>query len=656
MAVTTTTGATPTNSTSAGGATAVSGLASGIDSAAIIDAMIKADRASTAVLETRKATFQTELDALRSLNTKLLSTQLDLAALNSPSLYTTRQATSSNTAVLSATSTGTAAAGTYQFAVTSVASGSQVATSSQPSSASTYGAGTIDVQLGTGGVTTLNISAANSSLSGIAQAINAAALGVNASVFNDGTGYRLMMTSVSTGTANAINVSGTGALSSLFSGMNTLQSAADAKVQIGTGSGAVTVTQSTNTFTGLLPGISLTANSLGASTITVANDGTAALAAMKQFVTGYNDLVQFMTDNASYDSATNTSGPLFSEGTVRNGVSSITQSLLTAISTGTTSLSTLTAVGISLDQGTGKFTLDESAFTTAMQTNPAAVSKLFTNSGASTDSGIQFGSVTTKTTATGPIAVVVTQAAQQAAVGNTADLDVATTIDATNRDLSINVNGHDYAVTLADGTYTQAQLAAHLQSVLDQKITPTADKVRVGLSGAGLTFTGQGYGLNATLQVASTSSANSALRLSTNKVYGQDVEGTINGVAATGAGQILSGATGSSVEGLRLVVTATAPIASATMTVTRGLAQLASQRVKQMTDSTTGSMPNLEDSLTTNINNLTKSISDADDRLATRRQRYQAQFLAMEESIQQSNSTSSYLTGQIKSWSGNSSN
>jgi flagellar capping protein FliD len=67
-----------------------------------------------------------------------------------------------------------------------------------------------------------------------------------------------------------------------------------------------------------------------------------------------------------------------------------------------------------------------------------------------------------------------------------------------------------------------------------------------------------------------------------------------------------------------------------------------------MTDSTTGALVNLQDSLTSNINTLTKSVDAADARLAIRRTRYQNQFLAMEKSIQSSNSLSNYLTGQIK--------
>ena len=67
-----------------------------------------------------------------------------------------------------------------------------------------------------------------------------------------------------------------------------------------------------------------------------------------------------------------------------------------------------------------------------------------------------------------------------------------------------------------------------------------------------------------------------------------------------------------------------------------------------MTDGSNGVLIQKQDSLEKTLATLTKSITAADERLATRRKRYQAQFLAMEKSINASNSLSSYITSQIK--------
>lgn len=651
--------------------TSVSGLASGIDSAGIIDAFIRADRASTALLETRRSTFQTRLDSVRVLNTRLLSHQLDLAALNAPSLYASRQATSSNVAALTATATSAATAGTYQFEVVNVAKAKQLATAAQSSATATLGAGTVNLQLGSGAVTTLTIDAANSSLNGIAVAINASGAGVSASVLNDGTGYRLLMTSANTGVANAVNVTGSGAVSSLFTAPGTetapgvadpqamlvLQAASDAQVKIG--SGAFSITQSSNTFSNVVQGVELTAVDKGISTLIVGVDGGNALTAAKTFVSSYNNIVQFMVDNASYNGTTKIAGPLFSDSTVRNGVSTLTQALLTSASGGSSSLATLTSVGMTIDRATGKLSFDESIFKAKMAANPGGVAKVFANSGVSSNANVQFGSLTLKTVTTSPFTIATSQAAQQAQVSGanlvTPPVDITTpvlNITSSNHALSLKINGRDYQISLADGAYTGAGLAKHLQAVLDQKITTGSDRLTVGFDGARLSLTGVGYGISSTIQVMDATSdaakANSILKLSSGIAYGQDVVGTINGVNAVGTGQTLTGAAGTSAEGLRLSITSSSPVTGATVTVNKGIAQIASERIKKMTDGSTGTMAAVQAALDGNVTALTKSIDANDERLAIRKKRYQAQFLAMERSIQSSNSMGQFVTSQVK--------
>ena len=650
----------PVSSTSASGPTSVSGLSSGIDSASIIDAFIKADRASTAILETRRSTFQTRMDAVRLLNTRLLSHQLDLASLNAPSLYASRQATSSNSSAMTATSSSSATAGTYQFEVVRVAKAKQLATAAQLSATSTLGAGTVNLQIGTGAVTTLTIDAANSSLNGLSQAINAAGVGVSASVLNDGTGYRLMLTSANTGTTNAVSITGSGGLSSLFTAPGTETSSgvadpnamlvlqADVDAQIKLGSGAFTITQASNTFANVVQGVELKAINVGTSTVTVGVDGTNALSAAKKFVASYNDIVQFMTDNASYNAATQKSGPLFSDGTIRNGVNSITQSLLSSAPGGSSSLATLTAVGITINRATGKLTFDETAFQAKVSANPSGVAKVFANSGVSATSGVQFGTMSAKTVTTSPFTISTTQVAKQALVSGAADVAATTVITSGNRDLSLTINGRAYQMALADGSYSGADLAKHLQAVFDQKITTGADRLTVGFDGTRLSLTGQGYGLTSTIQVTGSSTANAALRLNVGLSYGQDVAGTINGVEATGTGQVLTAATATSAEGLRVSITSSSLVTGATLTVSKGIAQLASERVKQMTDGSKGTMASAQSALEGSVTTLTKSIEANDARLTIRRKRYQAQFLAMERSIQSSNSLGQYISGQVK--------
>ncbi len=126
---------TSTGSTSASGVPtssgsspiSVSGLVSGINASAIINALVAANGASTDVLKGEMNNKQVQVNALADYNTKVLQAQLDLAPLQTPATFQTWQATTSNPAALSATSAGgSAVPGTYELNVLQVAQAEQL--------------------------------------------------------------------------------------------------------------------------------------------------------------------------------------------------------------------------------------------------------------------------------------------------------------------------------------------------------------------------------------------------------------------------------------------------------------------------------------------------------------------------------------------------
>lgn len=633
--------------------TSVDGLGSGIKWNDIIDAMVKADRASTAVLEKRKSGIQAKVDGVRAFNARLLTLQLDGAALNRPSLFGSRTATSSNESALGVSATSAAAPGTYTFDVVTVARAHQMATVGNASSTQNLGAGALNIQVGGGVTTTLTFASGSSSLDNVASAINGANLGLSASVVNSGSGanpFRLIVTSNATGTASAVTVTGSGDLGTALGAFSTTQAAADAVVRVGSGGSAVPVTQSTNVFKDILPGITLTAkqDNVSGVSVTVGSNAGEAKKAITAFVESYNAAVQYLIDNASYDATTKTAGVLFSEGDIRSRFQSITSTLIAPVKNLPIDLATLGAVGISLDRTTGKLVADESKLDAQLAANLSGVAKIFTNSGTSSDPGIRFAAMNDKTDPSGPFAVDITQVASQAKVGALADLASSTVVDGTNKDLKISVNGRDYTVALTAGTYTQQQLSDHLQAVLNQKITNNADRVKVSLANNRLSITTLNYGSGSTLQIDAASTANAALQLDTAKVFGADVQGRINGTFVIGSGQILRGAEGTTAEGLALTVTAAAPVSNASVAASKGLIQLVGERLKTLTDNVRGAFTVKELTLQESIDKITSSITKADERLEQRRLRYTRQFQTMERLINQSNSTGNMVSGQIK--------
>jgi flagellar hook-associated protein 2 len=632
--------------------TSVDGLGSGIKWNDIIDAMVAADRASTGILERRKADIQAKVDGVRTFNSKLLSLQLDAANLNRPSLFNSRTATSSNESALSATASSIATPGTYTFDVVTMARSHQTAIAGVASATADLGAGTLGIQVGSGATATLNF-AAGTTLDGVASSINGANLGVTATVVNSGVPtnpFRLILTSTATGTASALTITPGGALGANLGAFTTTQAAQDAEIKVGTGGTAVSVKQSTNLFKDVIPGITLTAKKDATTgiNVTVGSNTDNAKMAVKSFLTAYNDLVQFLKDNASYDPTAKKAGVLFSESDIRSRFQGITSSLIAPVKNLPIDLATLGAVGITIDRSTSKLLLDETVLDAKLIENPTGVSKIFTNSGTSSDPGIRFAALTDKTDVTNPFTVDVTQVASQARAAGLSDLAPTTTITSINKDLKVTVNGREYALTLTERSYTEQELADHVQAVLDQKITNNADKVKVGLAANRLSITSFSYGSAATVQVDAASGANSVLGLETTKKFGADVQGRINGVFVNGTGQVLRGTEGTASEGLALSVTAGAALTGATVRVSKGLIQAVSERLKGLTDSKTGAFTIKEQALQSSIDKITSNITKADERLEQRRLRYTRQFQTMERLINQSNSLGNLLNGQIK--------
>jgi flagellar hook-associated protein 2 len=140
-----------------------------------------------------------------------------------------------------------------------------------------------------------------------------------------------------------------------------------------------------NTFTGLIPGVEITAAKVSAEpvSITIGENRDSVVEAAKAFVDSYNEIRTYIKENASYDVDTNEKGLLFTDQTVRQ-VERQLGSFVSNIFTGTgSSLRSLGEVGIKLD-GEGKLSLDEDKFRSVASSKALDVEQLFTT----TDIGV----------------------------------------------------------------------------------------------------------------------------------------------------------------------------------------------------------------------------------------------------------------------------
>jgi len=283
-----------------------------------------------------------------------------------------------------------AIAGRYDIEVTQLASRQNlVAANGQSSRSAPIGGenagGIISFEVA-GQTKTLDLAGQGTSLADIVKAINAADLGVDATLINDGSGtpYRLMLTTRETGADNQISkisVTGNEALQAVLGypggtsgGMQQHTAAVDAALTVN----GVAITSSSNTISDVIEGVSLTLTKTTsqAQTLTVEADLQAATTAIKQFVEAYNTLQNQLADLTRYDQNTKQHSVLTGDSTART-IQARARGIID-VSMGGDVYANLAQLGITTDPNHGgKLRIDDQKLTHALQVDSAAVARLF---------------------------------------------------------------------------------------------------------------------------------------------------------------------------------------------------------------------------------------------------------------------------------------
>ena len=270
------------------------GVGSGLDLSSILDSLEAAEKSTDADIKTARLLHR-ETERLRTLKSALESFQTANTALNKADLFTATSTTSSSSA-FSATTTGSAIAGKYTISVSQLAQAQTLTTkNSQKDSKAAIATSDSVLTIQQGGgkdPVTIDISAGNSSLSGIRDAINNAKAGVSASIINVGNGeYRLSITANDTGSNNAmkLSVSGDSALESFMGYNGTPGDSSNGMIESVTAQNAkltvnnVEIENSSNTISDSLEDITLNLNDVttGNQTLTISKDTSKAENAVK---------------------------------------------------------------------------------------------------------------------------------------------------------------------------------------------------------------------------------------------------------------------------------------------------------------------------------------------------------------------------------------
>ncbi|MGJ7914860.1 flagellar filament capping protein FliD [Massilia sp. LXY-6] len=339
--------------------------------------------------------------ALSSLSTAISSFQSSLSSLTGASSTMLAQtATLSDTSFGSASATGHAVAGTYDFFAEQIATAGKTTYSNLTDT--TRNTGTLSVLLG-GSATGIDVDLASASdangtltVRALAAAINNAtgnAGQVSASVVSFGTNTQLILTSTRTGAATGVSLDlsamGNGTLKTNL--QNTANVSAnvpqDAIVYIGNRSGAP-VTQPSNTFTNV-DGLAVTFTKAQASTdpnltVTVKTDTSATTAHAQAFVDAYNKLKSTIDDMvAPADGNTGAASGAFAGDA---GIKALQERLISMLRPGGSSTS-LSSFGIT-SQRDGTLALDTGKLSKQLALTPDGLDRILGSTAASGPSGI----------------------------------------------------------------------------------------------------------------------------------------------------------------------------------------------------------------------------------------------------------------------------
>ncbi|MHB1190779.1 MAG: flagellar filament capping protein FliD [Armatimonadota bacterium] len=639
----------------------------------IITKLMEFGRAPVKRLEAQKASLATKLAAWQEANTRVLALKMKSDALVSGKAFQGRTIATSDSDILTGTVESGAQVGSYSITVNALARAHQTASQGfSDIDSTTVGTGTISIQVGSETAVSVTIDSSNNTLAGLRDAINNSDAGVTASIVNDGSGtpYRLVLASDTCGTEGAITVTPSlaGGTAPAF---GTIQAAQNASLTLGSGAGAITVSKSSNTVTDLIPGVTLNlkgADTEKAITVDVQADTASAKQAIQDFIDQYNGLIDFVNKQFAYDPETKVSGTLFTDSNLRSLQSDLRSKISNPVAGLSQSVKLLSQIGIS-STNNDKLTINETELDEALSGNGLeTVRRVFATVGTAANPSISYLSSTSKTKASGTdgYAVNITAAATQTRI--TAGTAQTTALA---QDENMVVNG--IAINLTAGmTQSQVISAINEQSSKTGIIASATDASGTG-TGNYLTLKkipyGTGYSVSVSSNVSNGGGATGVSGFGTVTVTevspageagtgtgaaGTDVAGTINGEAATGKGQLLTGDEGNAnTDGLQIRVTATSAGSYGNIHFVRGVASVVSQYIDSITQASTGLVMSAQDTVQDQIDFINTEISDYQTRLAAQEDHLIRQFAAMESALGKLQGQGSALSSQIAQASAN---
>lgn len=674
------------------------GLGSGLDINTIVEAIVAAEEDPvTATITTATADATAKISAYGLLNSALSSFESSYADLAYSSTFNAATSSSSDSSILDAELGIGAATGSWEFEVTQRAQAQTLVSASGTFSevSDTVGEGTLQFRFGTysedgstfsvdadKAIETLEIDETNNTLEGMRDAINDGDYSVTASIVDDGSSYRLVLTNKETGEQNSVEITATdsnGDALDTDTGLGRFTYSADSKVLEETSTAqdaeivmnGISITRDSNEISNVIEGVTILISGETETgktvTLTIESDTSEVEEQITDFVENYNTLIEQMNELTLYDGDdSDDNGVLIGDSTIR-GIRNMLRGVLNTLVDHTSgSVHSFADLGM-LTQTDGTLELDTDKLEDALENDMSSIADFFIASGGASDSLISFES-SNSSTEPGTYAIEVTQLATQ---GSLTGSDIAAsevTIDDDNDTFTLRLDGFlSEDIVLSQGTYSSLD---DLATELQLQINSDANFIENGLSitvtneDGKLSFVSNQYGSSSTLAFIDTENTflDDLGLTGATVVTGIDVEGTIDGVTASGEGQYLLSTNGDST-GIQLLIDGGLLGSRGDVTFTEGMTSMLNTLLTGIIDSNISSsssdVNSSQGTIDAKIDFFYKQITDLEDQQETltyRMEKLEArlytQYNAMDIAVANLESIMTYLDTALDSLPG----
>ncbi len=379
-------------------------IGSGLDIGGIVSQLVAAEGApALRRIDFREKMLNIELSGYSKLKSDVSGFRDQVTKLLKPQDLKARSGSVADTTIATVSVTDSATSGNYDLVVTDLAASQKLASKAFAAKTTVVGSGTLTINFGEwnagetaftadGSKTALTvvIDPAANTLTDVKDAINNANGAVRASIVNDGTGERLLLSSTSTGVTNGLeitvvdddtnNTDGFGLSQLAFTvgakgnpdNMATTQVAKDAAFTID----GLSITSESNTVTTALEGTTLTLKDVGTTTVNVSDDSAALKNQLNAFMARYNSMVMSITELTGYNADTGEAGLLQGDSAPRIILSTVRTAFLTSTTVSSGNTYSLTTLGYTTGAD-GKLKVDDTKIDAALKDNYSDMVEFF---------------------------------------------------------------------------------------------------------------------------------------------------------------------------------------------------------------------------------------------------------------------------------------